>query len=133
MKERVTFLSPNKKVTKEVGIREALIASQNAPSPKNPSREPESKTKPQDQGENVPIFALPSIFFCFLTECATGDSRVFGARERDIQRLLSRLLFVLFLPKQENDIILLNTNLSVHWVLYRINIFSTAVFPLPPG
>ena len=51
----------------------------------------------------------------FLTECAMGVSRVFGARERDIQRLLSRLLFVLFVPKQEKDIIHLNTNLSVYY------------------
>ena len=66
-------MSPNKKVTKEIGIGEALIASQNAPSPKNPSREPESKMKQHNQGENVPIFALPSMFFCFLAEGATGD------------------------------------------------------------
>jgi hypothetical protein len=58
--ESVTFLSPNKKVTKEVGIGEALIASQSAPSPKNPSRSLKTKTKHRNQGENVPIFALPS-------------------------------------------------------------------------
>ena len=58
--ESVTFLSPNKKVTKEVGIGEALIATQNAPSPKNPSRNQNLKAKPQNEGENVPIFALPS-------------------------------------------------------------------------
>jgi len=52
-------LFPNKKGTKEIGIGEALIASQNAPSPKNPSRYLRTNTKPQNEGGNVPIFALP--------------------------------------------------------------------------
>jgi len=66
-------LFPNKKGTKEVGVGEALIASQNAPSPKNPSRGLRMNTKPQNEGENVPIFALPTAL-CVLAECATGNS-----------------------------------------------------------
>ena len=77
-------------------------------------------------GENVPIFAHPASEKLPLHQkigtfsdatvpryntlqfrrCVTGDSQegVFGARERDTQRLLSRLLLVLFLAKQEKDI-----------------------------
>ena len=54
---------PNKKVTKEIGIGEALIATQNAPSPKNPSSSLRSQTKRHNKGENVPIFALPMVLF----------------------------------------------------------------------
>ena len=81
------FLVPNKKVTKEVGIGEALDASQNAPSPMNPSRTAGLTSCVKTDGENVPIFALPCCVLYGLTKCATGDSRVFGARERDSQRL----------------------------------------------
>ena len=65
----------------------------------------------KNDGENVPIFALPCCVLHDLPKCATGDPRVFGARERDSQRINSRLLFVLFLPKQEKYINLLNNNL----------------------
>ena len=71
--ESVTFLSPNKKVTKEVGIGEALIASQNAPSPKNPSRNRNLKAKPRNEGENVPIFALPSDVLHNLCQVRAGS------------------------------------------------------------
>ena len=82
-KGRVTFLPPNKKVTKEIGVGEALIASQNAPSPKNPSRELKSEMKPHNQGENVPIFALPSMFFCFSDRVRDGRfSRLWRAGAR---------------------------------------------------
>ena len=76
------------------------------PANRHPRRSPEAKAK---MFRFSPCRVYSS---AFLTECATGDSRVFGARERDIQRLLSRLLFVLFVPKQGKDILLLNNNLS---------------------
>ena len=121
--ESVTFLSPNKKVTKEVGIGEALIATQNAPSPKNPSRSLKTKTKHRNHGENVPIFALPSGVLHNLCQVRAGSflrGRLWRAGARHSGPLKSAS-FRTFLAETRKVHSPLNNNLSSHHFIKKVS------------
>ena len=111
----VTFLSLNKKVTKEISTGEALGA--NAPSPVYPTRRTYERSP---SSIHLRTDGRKSAHFRLIVKALGPISAggVFFKRGRLVQSpLLNRLLFALFLPKQEkgrDNASKVNDHLYVH-------------------
>ena len=93
-------MSPNKKVTKEIGIGGGANCFAKCALPlRTPSRDRNLQILHLIEGKNVPIFALPNLRFSKCLQVSGGRIAKGGAIGSE--RPLCSASFAYFLPKQE--------------------------------